>query len=201
MKHLITTLLIVALTHSLFGQQDVVLNAGDTVQWAGRTVRLARVNEQVFPDKIVAEAELDIFRGDVQVATLLPAQHFHRLTEAWTTEVAIDSTWHGDFYVILHSGEGNDQVQLTLIDNPMMRWMWMGGWIAGAGTLIRLWPRRRRSTGAASLPVSDRQIDSTAARRAMAASLLVACVLNATVLPPLWAGTPRSAATADETTD
>jgi cytochrome c-type biogenesis protein CcmF len=181
-------------------QQDVTLSVGDTIEWAGRTVRLARVNQQTFPDKLVVEAELDLARADGRTVTILPGQHFHRLNQAWTTEVAIDSTWRGDFYVILHSGEGSDRVELTLIDNPMMRWLWMGGWIAGVGTLIRLWPRRGSAVAAAS-SVSGRRTDSTAGRRAMAASLLIACALNGTVSVPVCAGTQSGAATADTTTD
>ncbi len=181
-------------------QQDVTLSVGDTVQWAGCSVRLARVNHLTFPDKLVAEAELNITRADGRKATILPAQHFHRLNQAWTTEVGIDSTWRGDFYVILHSGEGSDQVELTLIDNPMMRWLWMGGWIAGVGALIRLWPRRGSAAVAAS-SVSGRRTDSTAARRAMAASLLIACILNGTAPVSPCGGTAPNAATADQTTD
>ena len=75
---------------------------------------------------------------------LLPAQHFHRLQNQWTTEVAIHSTWGGDFYTILHNGEGGDAVRLTFVENPMMRWLWFGGWVVGTGALIAVWPSSRR---------------------------------------------------------
>ena len=58
---------------------------------------------------------------------LKPARHFHLLQNQWTTEVAIDSTWSGDFYTILHAGLGEGRVLVTLIENPMMRWLWLGG--------------------------------------------------------------------------
>jgi cytochrome c-type biogenesis protein CcmF len=134
-------------------QQEFVISEGETITWAGRTVRLAKISERAEPDKLVAEAELEIAQGGRHAATLRPAQHFHLLQRQWTTEVAIHSTWAGDFYTILHSGEGENNVRMTLVENPLMRWLWLGGWIVAAGTVIRLWPTRRRSAAARTLPI------------------------------------------------
>ena len=54
--------------------------------------------------------------------------------------MAIHSTWGGDFYTILHGGEGASRVSFTFAENPMMRWLWLSGWVAGAGALVGLWP-------------------------------------------------------------
>jgi cytochrome c-type biogenesis protein CcmF len=126
-------------------EQLFVMAEGDTVAWAGREVRLARLLEREAPDKLIAEAELEINVGGRPVATLRPAQHFYLLQQQWTTEVAIHSTWSADFYTILHSRDSAGRARLTLVENPLMRWMWLGGWIIGAGTLVRLWPVRRRA--------------------------------------------------------
>jgi cytochrome c-type biogenesis protein CcmF len=99
----------------------------------------------------VAEAELEISRAEKRVATLRPAQHFHLLQGQWTTEVAVHSTWSGDLYTILHGGEGERSARLTLVENPLMRWLWLGGWIVGIGTVIRLWPARGRPAASRTL--------------------------------------------------
>ena len=62
-------------------------------------------------------------------------------------EVAIHSTWGGDFYTILHSGEGQDRIQLTVVENPLMRWMWLAGGIALAAAAPWFWPARRPKKG------------------------------------------------------
>ncbi|MBI1900716.1 MAG: heme lyase CcmF/NrfE family subunit [Planctomycetia bacterium] len=135
-------------------EQEFVMTQGQTVAWAGRDVRLMRRNQRDLADRIVAEAELEIARGGRVEATLVPAQHFHRLQQEWTTEVAIQSTWGGDFYTILHSGTADGQVSLTFVENPMMRWLWLGGGIIVAGALIRLWPQRLHD-GNAALAAAD----------------------------------------------
>jgi cytochrome c-type biogenesis protein CcmF len=138
-------------------QQEFVIGEGQAITWAGRTIRLAKMNQRAESDRLAAEAELEISQGGRRIATLRPAQHFHLLQRQWTTEVAIHSTWAGDFYTILHSGEGERSVRITLVENPLMRWLWLGGWIVAAGTVIRLWPTRRRSAAARTLPIPQRK--------------------------------------------
>lgn len=125
-------------------EQGFKMVEGETVQWGDRQIRLVQASQRDLPDKLVAEAELEIQQAERQAVTLLPAQHYHRLQEQWTTEVAIDSTWGGDFYAILHSGNLEGELYLTFVENPLMRWIWAGGAIMVLGTTIRLWPVRRR---------------------------------------------------------
>ena len=143
--HLGIVCIVVGVTGSSLGTQrhELVMQPGEVVSWAGRSIRFQRLIERELPDKFVVEAELEISSDAQQPFRLLPAQHLHRLQDEWTTEVAIHSTWGGDFYTILHNGEGREAVRLTLVDNPLMRCMWLGGWVIAAGTAIRLWPRRR----------------------------------------------------------
>jgi cytochrome c-type biogenesis protein CcmF len=147
LMHLGFVCLAIGVTGSSLGkrEQGFTMTEGQTVEWAGRSIRLARVFHRELPDKLVAEAELEVSRGGRWETTLTPAQHFHRLQREWTTEVAIHSTWSGDFYTILHSGTDEGQLSLTFVENPLMRWMWLGGGVIVLGTVVRLWPTRRRA--------------------------------------------------------
>ena len=106
---------------------------GESIHWAGRDVRFVRLLQQRLPEKLVVQAELEVTADGAAPYTLLPAQEYYFLQNQWSTEVAIHSTWSGDFYTILHGGEGQDRIRLTLVENPMMRWMWLAGWIVVAG--------------------------------------------------------------------
>jgi cytochrome c-type biogenesis protein CcmF len=110
---------------------------GQTVSWAGRQWRLVGIHQRRGPDKMIGEAELEIRRDGRVLATLRPAQHFHLQQQQWTTEVAIHSSWSGDVYTILHSGDGQGSVRLTFVDNPLMRWLWLGGCLMGLGPIRR----------------------------------------------------------------
>jgi cytochrome c biogenesis factor len=105
--------------------------------------------QRELPDKLIAEAELEVVPGGRSV-TLIPARHYHRLHRSWTTKVAIDSSWRSDFYVVLQGGDSEGVVHFSFVESPMMRWMWLSGWIAAAGTLLRLWPARRRRVAVAA---------------------------------------------------
>ena len=136
-------------------EQGFVLTEGQTIEWAGREIHLVRMVERELPEKLVAEAELRVTDQQGHVINLRPAQHFHRLQEQWTTEVDIHVTWKGDFYAILHSGDLDGKLYMTFVENPLMRGIWLGGAIAILGTIIRIWPSRRRNRKAARLDVHD----------------------------------------------
>ena len=140
--HLGFVSLAIGITGSALGSQrhEVVLTPGETIEWAGRSISFAGLRQSDLPDKFVAEAELEVTRAGADAVMLRPAQHLHRLQNEWTTEVAIHSDWSGDFYTILHNGEADDGVRLTLVDTPLMRWMWLGGWVMGIGAVLALCP-------------------------------------------------------------
>ncbi len=133
-------------------RHEVDLHAGESIQWAGRTILCRQLDQQQLPGKLIAEAQLEISRHGEPPVTLRPAQHYHSLQDQWTTEVAIHSTWRADFYTIAQIGEEDGQVLLTLIENPLIRWIWLGGWVMGLGTVVRLWPTRRRKAPSSAVP-------------------------------------------------
>ena len=125
-------------------RREVTLAEGDVIHWEGRQIRYARLEQRQLPDKLVAEAVLEITRGDSLPVELRPARHLHLLQNEWTTEVAIQSTWGGDFYTVLHAGLGDGRVALTLVNNPMIRCIWAGGTLTTVGAIVAVWPSRRR---------------------------------------------------------
>jgi len=83
----------------------------------------------------------------------------HLLQNEWTTEVAIDSSWSGDFYTVLHAGLGDGRVSLTLVERPMIRWIWFGGMLTTASAVVAILPsplRRRVATNTVGMsPAAD----------------------------------------------
>jgi cytochrome c-type biogenesis protein CcmF len=125
-------------------RQEFTLAEGDVIEWEGRQIHYVRLEQRQLPDKLVAEAVLEVARFDSPPIELRPARHLHLLQNQWTTEVAIHSTWGGDFYTILNAGLGDGRVAVTLVNNPMIRWIWLGGYITTASAIVAVWPSRRR---------------------------------------------------------
>jgi cytochrome c-type biogenesis protein CcmF len=146
--HLAFAVLVVGIIGSSLGtvRDDISLRIGESVRWQDYTVRLVSVHETPQSGIVVAGAELEFTRHDRHVRTLQPAQHYHTRQREWTTEVAIHSGWSGDIYTILRGAGGADTAELTLVFNPLVRWIWYAGWLFCLGTLVRLWPARVEAT-------------------------------------------------------
>jgi len=143
--HLGFVSLAVGVTGSSLGTRECELDMqqGETIEWAGYSVHFSRLLGRDLPGKTVVEAQLDVAQNGLPWCTLLPAQHFYRLQGHWASRVAIHGTWTRDFYAILHRGEGSDRIHVTLIENPLMRWIWLGGGAMTAGALLGLVPAGR----------------------------------------------------------
>ena len=71
-------------------------------------------------------------------------------TQGPSTEVAIYSRPAGDLYVVLAGwDEFGSIVGFQLFWNPMMSWIWFGGFLLLAGTAFALWPRPERAAAPA----------------------------------------------------
>jgi len=136
----------IGITGSSLGsrESDLSMLRGQTVEWEGRTIRYADLRQEDLRQKVVVAAQLEVAESAGANYTLQPAQILYRPQNQWGSKVAIHSTFGGDFYVIMHGGSLDKQIHLTLIDHPLMRWLWIGGWIGLAGVVIAIWPERQR---------------------------------------------------------
>ncbi|MFO0969833.1 MAG: cytochrome c-type biogenesis CcmF C-terminal domain-containing protein [Gemmataceae bacterium] len=158
--HLGFIALALGVTGSALGSRrlELDMSEGDMVNWGGRQIRYVQLDQSALPDKLIAEAVLEIASDGASPVTLRPARHLHLLQNEWTTEVAIHSTWGGDFYTILNAGLGDGKVALTFVDNPMICWIWLGGLAMSLGALAAIPPVRKRP--GVSKPENKQQHDS-----------------------------------------
>jgi cytochrome c-type biogenesis protein CcmF len=65
------------------------------------------------------------------------------------TEVGIHYTAQQDTYVVLAGLRDRDTAELRVTFNPLVGWVWMGGFLMLIGGLIVMWPQaeRRRPAG------------------------------------------------------
>jgi len=75
---------------------------------------------------------------------MVPQRHFHPGQDGSTTEVAIWSGLQHDLYVVL-AGWNNDEsgvATFKMYINPLVKWIWIGGFVMLLGTVICLIPDR-----------------------------------------------------------
>ncbi len=120
------------------------LNIGDRFQLRGYdfTYEKLLVKEQSSVKTRVI-AQLGIERDGKRVWTGLPEKEFYKGQNQPVTEVDLISTLKEDVYMIL--ADFNPETSAATIKvyvKPMVKWMWLGGWVIAFGTMIAVWPDR-----------------------------------------------------------
>ena len=135
-------------------ENDVTLKTGETFdvrdpyghQWRFVSQGVSTSNR---PDRDVVAVGLETFRDGKRIGIItgekrqyLDAQH-NTLFEPITV-VGIHSTAKLDTYVVLAGVRGNDTAELRVTFNPLVVWVWTGGFVMMIGGLIVMWPQAER---------------------------------------------------------
>ena len=89
-------------------------------------------------------ARIALYRGGDGIATLLPERRMYWLEQQPSSIPAIRSTLLEDLYVILTALEPAGSATLKVHRNPLVNWIWIGGWTFVVGAMLVLWPHAER---------------------------------------------------------
>ena len=108
-------------------------------------------------DRIITEAVLDVTHNGRSVGTLIPTREFFVVQQQPMTIPDKRSTLADDLYVILAGWEGQGETAtFKAYVNPLVNWLWIGGFVFIIGTAIAAWPTpqktRRRVAAKAKIP-------------------------------------------------
>ncbi len=153
--HLGVVLAYIGITGSAFNvEKEITASPGDVMRIGDYTLKYKGLKNEADEHKssMIATLELRKYRepgddpggtgqGDL-IAILKPQKNAYYHPEQATTEVAIHSSPVEDLYVILASFD-DEQALFRLLINPLVVWLWIGGWMMVLGTVIAIWPGRR----------------------------------------------------------
>jgi len=120
-------------------EKDVVLSPGQDATIGSYRVVYGGLADEKQAIKEVVSAKLTVYSGDTLLGSMSPSKEFYNGWDSPNTEVAIRSTPTEDLYLILDSWTGNN-VSLKLVVNPLVSWIWVGGYLLVFGAVVALWP-------------------------------------------------------------
>ncbi len=139
-------------------QKDVTLSTGQEATVGNYRVVYQGLSGTTEGRKQVVSADLTVYQGDKLLGNMSPSKEFYEGFDSPNTEVAIRSTPVEDLYLILNSWDAQS-ASFKLVINPLVTWLWVGGYVLLLGTIIAFWPDPRdRKREAARLAV-ERPVD------------------------------------------
>ncbi len=153
--HLGLVLMLLGITGSQAYALDVTktLKAGEQLNIGNYKVTFNKIDQKkggpnnsrdiIYADLSVFDAKTNAF-----ITTIEPQKVYYPTTQEPSTEVGLYTTPKEDLYMILAGWENNGaDVTFKVFVNPLVWWLWVGGYVLVFGALFALWPGRGSQTG------------------------------------------------------
>jgi cytochrome c-type biogenesis protein CcmF len=134
------------------------ISQGEQLKLGRYTVTYDSLAEFDTPDgRNVARAVVSVARDGKPVGELYPRRDYFYEAQQPMTIPGVRSTWEDDFYILLVDWEPISLSSATfkIYHNPLVNFLWLGGFIFILGTLVAAWPDR------------DPEVQKVPARRAV----------------------------------
>ena len=156
--HLAIVLLAFSATGSSFYsvQEDISLTTGERATVGDYTVEYVSYRTEVKADRVEQRATVNVYRDDKFVETLNPGYVFYPAHSMAATRAGIRTTPVEDLYIIASEFSGEGSALFRVYVNPLIVWMWVAGPLMVLGTVVALWPERRRAASSVGLPLPAR---------------------------------------------
>ncbi|HEX5132169.1 MAG TPA: heme lyase CcmF/NrfE family subunit [Candidatus Krumholzibacteria bacterium] len=143
--HLGFLLLIVGFTGQAFTTEGWgEVKQGDTFTIGKYDFACVSVQDISDPNYSGMSATLDVSSKGKKIARLSPEKRFYPASEQTTSEVRMHHTPLEDVYVVFANiKEDTEAAVIQVWINPLVSWVWLGGYVLVGGTIITLLPNRR----------------------------------------------------------
>jgi cytochrome c-type biogenesis protein CcmF len=143
--HLGVVMMFVGFTGSAFNTEvNTELAVGEQTTVRDYTLVFRGIEEGEDPNYVYLQAVLDILKNEKQIDTLRPERRFYYASEQTTSEIAIKSSLMEDLYVVFAGMDSEDSpAAIQIFVNPLVAWIWLGGFMLAVGTLMTILPDTR----------------------------------------------------------
>ena len=137
--------------HAFDSEKEFGLKKDETNHLSGYTFVLQNIREEERPNHYAWIADLHVSDASGKEIVMLHPEkriYFHRNPDPERrqphSELDIYSTMKQDIYSIFNSVDlENGVAYLKIMINPLVNWVWFGGFIFVLGTLVALWPPKK----------------------------------------------------------
>ncbi|MCG8592567.1 MAG: heme lyase CcmF/NrfE family subunit [Proteobacteria bacterium] len=143
--HLGIVFILVGVAGAAFEEERLEnIRPGDSLRI--HTYRLEYLTAEAIPAQHYggAKARIALYQGDEGVAIMAPEKRQYWLEDQPASIPSIYSTLQEDLYVILTELEADGSATLKLYRNPLVNWIWLGGYVFVLGSLLVMWPHPER---------------------------------------------------------
>jgi cytochrome c-type biogenesis protein CcmF len=142
--HMGIVLMFIGFTGHAFNQSDVKeLAPGGTMRVGSYELKMVNMTQGENDNYAWHRASLAVYKGGEQITTLEPEKRFYKASREGTSEVGLRQRPNEDLYI--NFGGMSDDNQRAVIQAyvfPLVDWIWIGGLVLVAGTLICLTPSK-----------------------------------------------------------
>ncbi len=146
--HLGVVFILVGIAGAAFDEERLAnLSPGDAVEMNG--YRLEYRTATPIPNQHYggAVARIALFRDDRPLATMAPEKRMYWLEQQPASIPSVYSTLREDLYIILTAIESDGSATLRIHRNPLVNWIWIGGYTFVLGSILVMWPHPRPGGG------------------------------------------------------
>jgi cytochrome c-type biogenesis protein CcmF len=92
----------------------------------------------------ISRAVVSVYKNGSYMGELHPRRDYYYESQQPMTIPGVRSTWEDDFYVLLIDWQpiSADGATFKVYHNPLVNWLWLGGFVFILGTLVAGWPDR-----------------------------------------------------------
>ncbi len=127
-------------------EKDVFLAIGETTEIEDYVIEFSGIQTELFSDRTERIADLKITKQGKEIGTIGAWQGIYPSFSMLSTRAAIKSTPIEDLYVIFSETQPDGKTAaFRILVNPLVWWMWISGPFVILGTIVALWPSRKRT--------------------------------------------------------
>ena len=140
-------------------ESEATLRKGESFAIGPYTLTYQDFGASTAPNKDIVAATLGITENGQSLGTISPTRFFYKSSDQPVTEAAIRTSLRDDLYILLAGWDARgDSVTLKMFVNPLVIWIWIGGFFLLLGTLVSSWPSALARAATESVRVGREQV-------------------------------------------